>query len=336
MKQDASALLRYQETETPLMPYRAPVWLPGGHLQTLYAYFLPRPCSFQFRRERWETPDGDFIDLDWLDGSDASLIVLFHGLEGCSRSHYALSLANELRRRIRRAVIVHSRGCSGEHNRLPRSYHAGDSMEVDWILRRLRHEHPTDALHVVGISMGGNDLLKWLGEQGHGALEIIDRAAAVSSPVDLNIAAQRLDSGWNKRLYTRDFLRTMSQKVLAKISTHGLPLDPRLIRAARTFRDFDNLYTAPFHGFKDAEDYWNQSSSKPWLKEIEVPTLMINARNDPFFPGEGLPGRQEVSASVTLEYPESGGHVGFVSGNFPGHLRWLPRRMLRFFFNSAR
>jgi predicted alpha/beta-fold hydrolase len=337
MKEGASTLASYQEAEIPLTPYRAPAWLPGGHLQTLYAYYLPRPSSIHFRRERWETPDGDFIDLDWLDyfGSGAALIVLFHGLEGCSRSHYALSLANELRRRNCRGVVVHSRGCSGEANRLARSYHAGDSAEIGWTLRRLKHANPKRRLHVMGVSMGGNDLLKWLGEQGDGALELIDRAAAVSAPLDLQIAAKLLDSGCNKHLYTRDFLRTMRRKVLAKISTHGLELDPRLIRAASTFREFDNLYTAPVHGFRDAEDYWTQSSSKPWLKQIKVPTLMINARNDPFFPGDALPGQEEVSDTVTLEYPESGGHVGFVSGNFPGHLGWLPRRILRFFFAPA-
>jgi predicted alpha/beta-fold hydrolase len=336
MKEGTSTLFSYQEAEIPLRSYRAPVWLPGRHLQTIYAYFLPQLPFFQFRRERWETPDGDFIDLDWLDGSGPALIVLFHGLEGCSRSHYALSLANELCRQHRRGVIIHSRGCSGEQNRLTRSYRAGDSAEIGWILRRLRNEYPKQALHVMGVSMGGNDLLKWLGEQADGALEIVDRAAAVSAPVDLHVAAQQLDFGWNKRLYTRDFLRTMRRKVLAKISTHGLPLDRGLIRAARTFRDFDNLYTAPFHGFKDAEDYWTQSSSRPWLKQIRVPTLMINARNDPFFPGDTLPRRDEVSDAMVLEYPESGGHVGFVSGNFPGHLRWLPRRILGFFFNTAR
>ncbi len=320
------------------MPYRAPHWLPGGHLQTLYAYYLPQPCFLNFRRERWETPDGDFIDLDWLDdcGTGAALIVLFHGLEGCSRSHYALSLANELRRQNHNGVIVHSRGCSGEANRLPRSYHAGDSAEIDWVLRRLKHENPKRRLQVAGVSMGGNDLLKWLGEQGSSGLEIVDRAAAVSAPLDLNIAAQQLDFGWNQRLYTRDFLRTMRRKVLAKISLHGLEVDARLVRAARTFREFDNLYTAPIHGFKDAEDYWTQSSSKSWLKHIRVPTLVINARNDPFFPADALPRREEVSESVTLEYPESGGHVGFVSGNFPGHLGWLPRRILRFFFEPSR
>jgi predicted alpha/beta-fold hydrolase len=337
MKEGASTLASYEEAKIPLTSYRAPVWLPGGHLQTIYAYCLPRPSSFRFRRERWDTLDGDFIDLDWLDsfGSGATLIVLFHGLEGGSRSHYALSLANELRRQNCRGVIVHSRGCSGEVNRLARSYHAGDSAEIGWVLRRLKHENPKRRLHVVGISMGGNDLLKWLGEQGDRASEIIDRAAAVSAPIDLKIAAQQLDFGWNRRLYTRDFLRTMRRKVLAKIAAHDLRLDARSIRAACTFHEFDNLYTAPVHGFNDAEDYWTKASSKPWLKQITVPTLIINARNDPFFPTEALPRRKEVSDAVTLEYPESGGHVGFVSGNFPGHLGWLPRRLLSFFFEPA-
>ena len=334
MNESASAFTMYPEAEIELAPYRAPRWLPGGHLQTIYAYYLPRPSSFRFRRERWDTPDGDFIDLDWLDdaGHGPALIVLFHGLEGCSRSHYALSLASELRRRHRSGVVVHSRGCSGEANRLARAYHAGDSAEIGWVLRRLKHENPERRLQVVGISMGGNDLLKWLGEQGDSALEIVDRAAAACAPLDLKIAAQQLDFGWNKHLYTRDFLYTMRRKVLAKISTHGLELKPRLVRAASTFREFDDLYTAPFHGFKDAEDYWARSSSRPWLKQIRVPTLMVNARNDPFFPGDALPGRAEVSDAVILEYPETGGHVGFVSGNFPGHLGWLPRRILRFFF----
>jgi predicted alpha/beta-fold hydrolase len=333
----STSIFARQQDESSFAGYRAPRWLPGGHLQTIYAYYLPQPSSFPFRRERWETPDGDFIDLDWLDGfgSGPALIVLFHGLEGSSQSHYALSLANELRRQNCRGVVVHSRGCSGEANRLARGYHAGNSAEIGWVLRRLKHENLKRRLHVVGISMGGNDLLKWLGEQGDDALETIERAAAVSAPLDLNVAAQQLDSGWNNLIYTRDFLRTMRRKVLAKISTHELELDPRLIRAASTFRDFDNLYTAPVHGFKNAEDYWTQSSSKPWLKQIRVPTLMINARNDPFFPGDALPEREEVSDTMTLDYPESGGHVGFVSGNFPGHLGWLPRRILSFFLEPA-
>lgn len=334
---DAAVLARHASGGVSHTTYRGPRWLPGGHLQTIYAYYLPRPPSVRFRRERWETPDGDFIDLDWLDGpgSGTELVVLFHGLEGSSHSHYALSLASELRRQNRRGVVVHARGCGGEINRLARAYHAGDSAEMDWILRRLKKENPHNQLHAVGISMGGNDLLKWAGEQGDGAAEIICKAAAASAPVDLKVAAQQLDFGWNKLLYTRDFLRTMKRKVLKKIPTHGLRLDPRSIRASSTFREFDNLYTAPMHGFTDAEDYWARSSSKPWLKGIKISTLLINARNDPFFPEDALPKRQEVANAVRLEYTETGGHVGFVSGKFPGHLEWLPRRVLGYFFEPA-
>jgi predicted alpha/beta-fold hydrolase len=319
-------------TTTPSAVYEAPVWLPGGHLQTIYAYCLRQIPTFMYRRERWETPDQDFIDLDWMDASsnDSKLVVLFHGLEGCSRSHYAVSLMNQLRGEGWCGVVPHFRGCGGEINRLPRGYHAGDSAEIDWILRGLKKANPRNRLYIVGISMGGNDLLKWLGEQGDRASNVVERAVAVSVPVDLKIAAQELDYGWNKLIYTRDFLRSMKPKVLKKIAAHGLELDPNVVRAVSTFNEIDNLYTAPVHGFRDAEDYWNRSSSKPWLRHIKVPTLLINARNDPFFPGHALPTRAEVAEAVVLEYPESGGHLGFVSGRFPGHLNWLSRRILSF------
>jgi predicted alpha/beta-fold hydrolase len=314
------------------VPYAAPSWLPGGHLQTIYAYYLRQTSDFTYRRERWETLDGDFIDLDWLDHSaDGSrLLVLFHGLEGCSRSHYAVSLMNALYRQGWRGVVAHARGCGGEINRLPRGYHAGDSAEIGWILHRLKRTNPKSRICVVGVSIGGNDLLKWLGEQGAQALSIVDRTVAVSVPVDLKIAVRQLDCGWNKQTYTRNFLRTMKPKVLAKIAAHRLELDPRALRAIATFREIDSLYTAPAHGFRDADDYWTRSSSKPWLRHIKVPTLLVNARNDPFFPELALPTPAEVSGAVTLEYPKSGGHVGFVAGRFPGQLDWLPARILSF------
>jgi len=322
---------------TAVSPYTAPCWLPGGHLQTIYAYALRQTMNFTYRRERWETPDGDFIDLDWLDPSpeSLSLVVLFHGLEGSSRGHYAICLMNELRRRGIRGVVVHFRGCSGEVNRLARAYHSGDSSEIDWILRRFRERQPNLRFYAVGVSIGGNMLLKWLGEQGENALRVVDRAAAISVPVDLTIGAQRLDYGCSRLIYTSRFLRSMKPKVLAKISAHGLPIDGRALCAISTFREIDDLYTAPFHGFKDAPDYWQHSSSKPWLRRIRVPTLMINARNDPFFPGDALPTPAEVSDCVALEFSQTGGHVGFVTGKFPGDLSWLPSRILRFFSQAV-
>jgi predicted alpha/beta-fold hydrolase len=313
--------------------YRATWWLPGGHLQTLYAYFLRRETHLWLRRERWETPDNDFIDLDWLDSGDdsASLLVLFHGLEGCSSSHYARSLVNHARRRRWRGVISHFRGCSGEHNRLARAYHSGDSSEIDWILRRLKENNPKAKIYPIGVSLGGNVLLKWLGEQGDRAFEIVEKAAAVSAPLELAAAADALDRGCRKLIYTRYFLKTLKQKSLYKIAKHQLQIDPRQVRAAATFRQFDDLFTAPMHGFDSAEDYWAKSSSKRQLRNIQVPTLLLNARNDPFLPAAALPEAGEVSQSVILEYPESGGHVGFVSGRFPGDFEWLPRRIFNFF-----
>jgi uncharacterized protein len=313
--------------------YRAPWWLPGGHLQTIYAYFLKRETQLWLRRERWETPDNDFIDLDWLECSAdrANLLVLFHGLEGCSSSHYAKSVMNYAACRSWRGVISHFRGCSGEHNRLVRAYHSGDSSEIDWILRRLKENNPSAKVYAIGVSLGGNVLLKWLGEQGDRALEIVEKAAAVSAPIDLAAAAGVLDRGCRKLIYTRYFLRTLKQKSLYKIAQHQLKIDLRQMVAASTFHQLDDLFTAPVHGFDSAEDYWEKSSSKRLLSYIRVPTLLLNARNDPFLPAAALPDAREISPRVILEYPESGGHVGFVSGSFPGDFNWLPQRIFNFF-----
>lgn len=317
--------------------YTAPWWLPGGHAQTVYAVLAaPRP-RVAYRRSRWDTPDGDFIDLDWIehdsgsgiqDSGQTPLVVLFHGLEGSSRSHYALALMAAVREKGWRGVVVHFRGCSGELNRLPRAYHSGDSAEVDWVLRRLRPRNPR--LFAVGVSLGGNALLKWLGETGASAREVIDRAAAISAPVDLMAAGNALDRGFNL-LYVRHFLSTMKRKSLAKLARYPGLFDAARVRAAGTLREFDDVVTAPLHGFRNTDDYWTRASSKPSLRGIEVPVLMVNARNDPFLPGHALPTPREVAGSIKLEQPATGGHVGFVSGHFPGHLGWLPARVLEFF-----
>jgi predicted alpha/beta-fold hydrolase len=298
---------------------------------------VPRP-RVAYRRERWDTPDGDFIDLDWVEDQDQGsrikdqgkppLVVLFHGLEGSSRSQYALNLMAEVRGRGMRGVVVHFRGCGGEPNRLARAYHSGDSAEVDWILRRLG---PAAApLYAAGVSLGGNALLKWLGETGAAAKAVVEAAAAVSAPVDLMASGNALDRGFSLN-YARNFLGTMRKKSLAKLARYPGLYDAARVRAARTLRDFDDCVTAPLHGFRDVDDYWTRASAKPWLHRIEVRTLMLNARNDPFLPAAALPAPDEVSAAVTLELPESGGHVAFVTGPFPGRLDWLPRRLMEFF-----
>ena len=235
-----------------------------------------------------------------------------------------------LRARGMHGVAVHFRGCGGEPNRLPRAYHSGDAREIDWILRRLRAQNPDAPLFVVGVSLGGNALLKWLGETGADAGTIVNKTAAVSAPLDLMAAGDALGQGFSL-LYARNFLSTLKVKSLAKLDRYPGLYDAARVRAASTLREFDDLVTAPLHGFRNTDDYWTRASSKPGLRNIRVPTLVINARNDPFLPAPALPDPTEVSGAVTLEQPEEGGHVGFVSGRFPGNLDWLPRRVLDFF-----
>lgn len=311
-------------------PYRAPAWLPGGHLQTIYAaLFTPRP-RVAYRRERWDTPDGDFIDLDWVDGAtDGPLLALFHGLEGSSNSHYARALMHAVARRGWRGVVVHFRGCSGELNRLGRAYHSGDSAEIAWILERLRATHG-GPLFSAGVSLGGNALLKWLGEQRSAAAHIVNAAAAISAPVDLMAAGDALDRGFNL-LYVRHFLATMKPRSRAKALRFPGLFDRARMERARTLREFDDVVTAPLHGFRGTDDYWTRASSKPLLSAIAVPALLLNAKNDPFLPARALPRSDEVAACVTLDFPATGGHVGFVSGPPPGNLEWLAARVIGYF-----
>jgi predicted alpha/beta-fold hydrolase len=290
-----------------------------GHLETIRAALFPPP-PVAFRRSRWETPDGDFIDVDFAGAEDiANVAVLFHGLEGCSDSHYARLLARALPDAGWRVAIPHWRGCSGEPNRLPRAYHSGDSAEVDWILRRFAR--PVDA---IGISLGGNALLKWLGERGGAARSIVKHAAAISAPLDLAAAGRALDRGLNRLLYTRMFLATLRPKSLAKLASFPGLFDPGRVRRARTFREFDDAFTAPLHGFRDVDHYWQSSSSGRWLAHIGVPTLVLNARNDPFLPeADLLAAAAQPASSVLLEFTPRGGHVGF-----PG--TWLAQRLIEF------
>ena len=287
---------------------------------------LPPP-RVPLRRERWETPDGDFIDVDFAGDTGAKdQLVLFHGLEGCSDSHYARAVAAHAVRLGWRLAIPHFRGCSGEPNRKPRAYHSGDSDEVEWILESFAG--PVCAL---GVSLGGNALLKWLGERGEQARSRVRRAAAVSAPIDLAAAGNALDRGLNRLLYTRHFLATLRPKSLAKLELFPGLYDAEAIRAARSFREFDNLVTAPLHGFRDTDDYWTRASSKPHLTGIRVPTLVLNARDDPFLPEHALlAAAQKAAPCVVLEFPATGGHAGFLAGPIPGRHGWLAERVFEF------
>ena len=292
-------------------------------MQTIAAALAPTP-RIAFRRERWNTPDGDFIDLDWA-GTQGPLIAIFHGLEGSSASPYARAIAARALAMGWSCVVPHFRGCSGELNRLPRAYHSGDSEEIGWVLRALRQK--AENLFACGISLGGNALLKYLGEQGDQA--VIRKAVSISAPLDLAAAGRALDSGLSREVYTRIFLRTLKKKTFEKIKRQKIPIDSLRLRNARTFWEFDDAVTAPLHGFLGADDYWARSSSGPYLARIRVPTLVLNARNDPFMPASALDaverGLRDIQSGVTLDFPSSGGHAGF-----PGRGRWLARRVMDF------
>ena len=310
--------------------YIAPRWLPGGHLQTIYPALCISTPALAMRRERWDTPDGDFIDVDFAQGQPGKpLLVLFHGLEGSSESHYAKALMRHISSLGWSGVIPHFRGCSGELNRAPRFYHSGDAAEINWILRRIK-DHPvlSDASHFFasGVSLGGNALLRWLGESAEDA-GFIDAACAISAPLDLAAGGAALSRGFNM-IYTRSFLRTLKPKCLQKLAQFPDLFDRHSLLAARDLYEFDNVVTAPLHGYRDTNDYWHRASGKHVLPAITVPTLVLNARNDPFMPAQYLP--HTASKAVTLEYPATGGHVGFASGPMPGKLDWLPQRIIRF------
>ena len=309
------------------MSYRAPRWLPGGHLQTIYpALCIARP-QVAYRRERWNAPDGDFVDVDLVDGQPGQpLVVLFHGLEGSSDSHYARALMHAVAARGWSGAVPHFRGCSGEANLGPRFYHSGDAEEIDWLLRRLQ-ARATGKLYAAGVSLGGNALLCWLGQSQRQA-GFVDAAAAVSAPLDLAQGGRALSTGAN-RLYTRMFLDTLKPKCLAKLEQFPGLFARDAMLAARDLHAFDNVVTAPLHGYRDADDYWHRASARHVLPDIAVPTLVMNALNDPFLPGQYLP--RLASPMVELDYPRHGGHVGFASGAMPGRLDWLPQRLLGFF-----
>jgi predicted alpha/beta-fold hydrolase len=304
------------------MHCQAPWWLPGGHVQTIWAALYGQRLAagpLEFERERWPTPDGDFIDVDWLAAVPGTthladpappLLVLFHGLEGSSQSHYAQAFASLARARGWRFALPHFRGCSGAINLAPRAYHSGDHEEIDWVLEQLAAAH-RGPLVAVGVSLGGNALMRWAGEQGQQAARRVRALACVCSPLDLTAGGMAMGRGLNRYLYTPMFLKTMVPKALAKLEQYPGLFDRQRLLQARDLYDFDNVFTAPLHGFADTRDYWRRASAKPLLPQVRVPALVLHGVNDPFIPASSLPTREQVSASVTLWQPGQGGHVGF-------------------------
>lgn len=308
--------------------FRPAWWLPGGHLQTLWPALLLRPIPpTAARRERLELPDGDFIDVDWV-GKQGPIVVVLHGLGGSSDSHYARGILRAVALRGWRGALMHFRGCSGEPNRLPRSYHAGDTGDLDMFIASLREREPHTPLAAAGYSLGGSVLLKWLGEQGANAP--VKAAVAVSVPYDLADAATRLRRGFS-RVYERRLLRCLQQSFAQKCARLPLPWDGRDIASIKSLREFDERVTAPLHGFRDADDYYTRAACRPYLAGIAAPTLLIHAADDPFMSPGVVPGAKELSGSTLLELSPHGGHVGFVSGAPWAPQCWLETRIPAFF-----
>ena len=301
-------------------PYSPSWWLPGPHARTMWGRFFRRTPPLPTRIERWETNDDDFLDLIRLDAPKGRPhLVMLHGLEGAPRSHYVRGLFLQALQRGWAADLLLFRGCGAELNRAPRFYHSGETGDVDLVARRLMDADPEAPFVFAGVSLGGNVLLKWLGEMGDSVSAQITGAAAVSVPFDLARASRHIDQGFS-RVYQTHFLRSLRRKALAKLERYPKLLARERVEASRTLWDFDDVVTAPVHGFNDASDYYARSSSIGFIDRVRVRTLLLSAADDPFLPPAVLDDVRRIAVrnpNLTIEFPRSGGHVGFVSGGNP-------------------
>jgi len=298
-------------------------WASGPHTQTLLARLLRSPDGPAFRRERIETPDGDFVAVDWGPdpGEKAPIALVLHGLEGSSKRRYVRNVCRELLVRGVRPVAMNFRGCSGEPNRALRFYHSGDTGDAEWLIRLIRDRNRGRPVGAMGFSLGGNVLLKMMGERDDGGVGLLDAAVAMSVPYDLAASSELLERTRMGRLYAEYFLRSLKKKVLGKAERLSAVLDLESVSRARTIRDFDDRVTAPLNGFLDAADYYARSSSAGFLSGIRVPTLLLHAENDPFLPPDSIPvAPARRNPKLTLALQPRGGHVGFLEG-----APWAPR-----------
>jgi predicted alpha/beta-fold hydrolase len=308
---------------SPDIIYSPAWWIPGGHLQTLWGKLFRRQETAPTTLERWDTPDGDFLELHRLAAvSGSPHLLLLHGLEGSIRSHYAQGLLNEARRRGWGADLLVFRSCGSELNKTRRFYHSGETEDLAFVLERMASEFDSSPLALAGVSLGGNVLLKFLGERGTDLPLNVKAAAAISVPFDLERSSKRINQGFS-RLYQRFFLRSLKRKAAEKAQRFPDLAAPRDIAALRTLEDFDNLITGPLHGFVNATDYYKRSSSLPYLKDIRLNTLLFNAIDDPMLPPTVLEEVRDIAAAnpaLEVEFVEKGGHAGFVTGSIP----WQP------------
>jgi predicted alpha/beta-fold hydrolase len=318
--------------------FRPAWWIRGGHAQTLWSKFFRRRPSLPLRRERWTSPDGDFLDVHRLDAAPgAPRLLFFHGLEGTIDSHYVGGFFAEAVRRGWGADLLIFRGCGDEPNRAPRFYHSGETGDPLFFLGRVLSEHPRSPIVLAGVSLGGNVLLKLLGEQGSALPSQIRAAAAVSVPFDLERGCRHLQRGF-ARIYDRHFLRTLRAKARAKLRVHPGLFDPSALDRARSIYDFDDHVTAPVHGFADAHDYYSRSSALGFLPGIRRPTLLLSAVDDPFLPAAVLDDVRLVASGnpwLTLEFTAHGGHVGFIGGRLPWKPQYFAERRVCDFLAAA-
>lgn len=302
-------------------------WLPNPHLQTIWPVLCRRSIkNLKIERERFELPDGDFVDIDWVrNQTSGPLVLILHGLEGSIESHYAKGMLKTISENGWRGAFMHFRGCSGEPNRLPRSYHSGETEDVQYIVEQLIDREPGLEIAAIGFSLGGNVLLKWLGETKQS--NPLKAAIAISVPFELQKAASYICNGFSK-FYQWYFIRCLRESFSRKMRTTPVPLDSSVLTGVNTMYEFDNRITAPLHGFANVDEYYNTSSSRQYLIDIHVPTLLVQAKDDPFMPETVIPAPSELSPYVHLEVSETGGHVGFVTGKYPWRPEyWLEERV---------
>lgn len=303
-------------------------WLPGAHSQTIWARLNRRRVHIDTQRERLELPDGDFLDLDWVGQRTGPIVVVLHGLGGSSTAPYVQGMLSAIVAHGWRGVSVNFRGCSGEPNRLPRSYHSGETGDIRYIMAELSRREPQSPLFAVGYSLGGNVLIKYLGETG--TENPLLGAVAISVPFELQKVVTHLNRG-AARIYQWWLLRSLRADTQQKFQQIQAPIELGNVKKLRTFWEFDSQITAPLHGFSDVHDYYRQASSRQYLSKIAVPTLILQARDDPFVPADALPKPQELSPAVKLELTAKGGHVGFVTGKLPWQPKyWLEHRVVRY------
>ncbi|HLW73779.1 MAG TPA: hydrolase [Gammaproteobacteria bacterium] len=294
------------------------------HVQTIVPNVFFPQSKLALRRERVELPDGDFIDVDWTTGTDGPIVIVLHGLEGSMRSRYACNIMRQIHALGFRGAFLYFRGCSGEPNRLPIGYHSGFTQDIEYFSGLLKEREPGTSLAAVGYSLGGNVLLKWLGESPSASRLVT--CVAVSVPFDLAICSEAIEKGFS-RVYMWELMARMRRNAKLKFGHIPSPIPLPDIDSLRTFREFDDAMTAPLHGYLDADDYYTRCSSRPFLKNIKVPTLILHSADDPFMTPAALPRDEELPPAVRFELSARGGHVGFMNGSLFTPRRWLDARI---------